>query len=81
MVTVGTIDQSNVLRIERPGIGWIPLRKAPFHFQAVYSRLRHFSRPPHPCLLSLELIDAIVKQMITDPSIIKCEVGRAVVHQ
>lgn len=76
MVTVGTIDRSNVLRIERPGIGWIPLRKAPFHFQAVYSRLRHFSRPPHPCLLSLELIDAIVKQMITDPSIIKCEVDR-----
>jgi hypothetical protein len=76
MDTVGTIDRSKILRIERPDPSWIPLRKAPFHFQAVYLRLHHIPRPPHPWLLSLELIDAAVKQMITDASIIKCEVDR-----
>lgn len=76
MDTIGTIHQSKILTIERPDIAWMPLRKAPFHFQAVYSRLRNISRPPNPSLLSFELIDAAVEQMITDASIIKCEVDR-----
>lgn len=76
MVTVSTNDRSHVVRIERPGIDWIPLRKAPFHFQAAYSRHRGLSSPPHPCPLSSELIDATVGQMVIDRSIIKCEVDR-----
>lgn len=77
MDSVDAFADAEVIKIRSPAPGWIPLRYAPFLFQAVLRRRQSLTqlRQPNPALLSRRLIDAIVQQSV-DPGNGRCQVDR-----